>query len=70
MNHCLSDIAHAFKYDQPADVSYHRVNFARGKDSENGELGLKALRSLLQGIDNTWPDVEFISFREFAERYD
>lgn len=60
----LGEIEIAFKYNKPAVISSHRVNFVSGKDSKNREKGLKDLKALLDGIVRKWPDVEFIAVRE------
>jgi hypothetical protein len=58
---CISEIELAFKYKKPAVISSHRVNYIGSLVQENREHSNKKLKSLLDKIINTWPDVEFIS---------
>lgn len=60
----LNEIEIAFKYNKPAIISSHRVNFVGGKDLLNRENGLKDLKALLDAIVKKWPDVEFITIRD------
>lgn len=64
----LNQVAAAFRWRKPAIVSSHRVNFCGHIDPENRELGLEALRRLLQGIVRRWPDVRFIGADELVQR--
>ena len=61
MDITLQQIAAAFKWNKPAIISSHRVNFAGGICKKNREAGLKELKLLLQTILKRWPDVEFMS---------
>lgn len=60
----LNEIEIAFKYNKPAIISSHRVNFVGGKSIENREKGLNDLKDLLDAIVKRWPDVEFVSIRD------
>lgn len=60
----LNEIEIAFKYNKPAVISSHRVNFVGGKDIKNREKGLKDLKVLLNSIVSKWPDVEFVAIRD------
>ncbi|TVS00482.1 MAG: hypothetical protein EA407_14645 [Rhodobacteraceae bacterium] len=64
----LSQIAAAFRWGKPAMISSHRVNFCGHIDPANRRDGLDALKRLLQGIVQRWPDVEFIGAGELARR--
>ena len=57
----LDQVAAAFRWRRPAIVSSHRVNFAGHIDPNNRSFGLDALKRLLRGIVERWPDVQFIS---------
>lgn len=57
----IRQIEAAFRWNKPAIVSTHRVNFIGGMNRRNREMGLKELYSLLQAIVKRWPDVEFMS---------
>ncbi|RLZ10548.1 hypothetical protein [Faecalibacter macacae] len=60
----LTEIEVAFKYNKPAIISSHRVNFVGGKDKSNREKGLNDLKRLLEGIVSKWPEVEFVAIRD------
>jgi len=64
----LGQVKAAFRWRKPAIISSHRVNFSGHIDPENRRLGLNALKRLLQGIVQHWPDVQFISADELVER--
>ncbi|WP_372922485.1 hypothetical protein [Roseovarius sp.] len=64
----LGQVAAAFRWRKPAIISSHRVNFCGHIEEDNRAFGLNALRRLLQGIVQRWPDVQFISADELAER--
>ena len=57
----MNQVAAAYRWRRPAIISSHRVNFAGHIDPENREFGLGALKRLLDGIVERWPDVQFIS---------
>ena len=60
----LSEIAAAFRWNKPAIISSHRVNFCGSIDPENRENGIGHLRVLLKAIVKNWPDVEFVGVEE------
>jgi hypothetical protein len=64
---CLSEICEAFRWQKPAVISSHRVNFIGALYPENRKNGLTQLQQLLKQIVNTWPDVEFITSAELGE---
>jgi len=64
---CLKEIEIAFKWNKPANISSHRVNFAGKIDPKVRDSGLKDLKRLLKGIVQRWPDVEFMSSNELGE---
>lgn len=66
--HALRQIAAAFRWRKPAIISSHRVNFIGHISPENRERGLAALRALLRGIVDRWPDVEFVTVDELLDR--
>ena len=57
----LKQIAAAFRWFKPANISTHRANFAGGISASNREKGLAELKKLLVAIVQNWPDVEFMS---------
>lgn len=57
----MKQIEAAFRWNKPAIISSHRVNFCGHIDPQNRQKGLAALKSLLEAITKKWPDVEFMS---------
>jgi hypothetical protein len=60
IDHTMKQIAAAFRWHKPANISTHRVNFVGGIDPVNRAKGLKELALLLKTIVHQWPDVEFM----------
>ena len=63
----MKQIETAFRWNKPAIISSHRVNFCGHIDPKNREKGLTALKNLLDQIVKKWPDVEFMAADELAE---
>ena len=63
----MNQIAAAFRWGKPANISTHRVNFAGGIDPANRVKGLSELKNLLKTIIKRWPDVEFMSSGDALE---
>ena len=57
----LRQVAAAFRWGKPANISTHRVNFVGAISPRNREKGIDELQRLLQAIVRQWPDVEFMS---------
>ncbi|MFK8009445.1 MAG: hypothetical protein AB8H03_23995 [Saprospiraceae bacterium] len=70
INECLAEISIAFRWNKPANISTHRVNFCGHIDPKNREVGLKQLKILLNEIMKKWPDVEFMTTVELGELMD
>ena len=64
---CMKQIEAAFRWNLPANISSHRVNFCGYIDEENRTTGLKALKKLLDSIVKRWPDVEFMASNELGD---
>ena len=64
---CMNNIASAFRWNKPAIISSHRVNYIGVLNEANRVNGLKQLNQLLQSILNSWPDVEFCTSDELGE---
>ena len=60
----LKQIEIAFRWNQPANISSHRVNFIGGIEKKNREKGLSELKLLLDKVVRNWPEVEFVSSAE------
>lgn len=61
VDHCLSEIEIAFRWNKPAVINSHRVNFIGTIFPENRSETLKQFSILLKSIVKRWPDVEFIN---------
>ncbi len=70
VGYCLKQIEIAFKWNKPANISTHRVNFAGHIEPSHRKKGLSLLRSLLKEIVKRWPDVEFMTSLELGELID
>lgn len=64
---CLQQIETAFRWNCPAIVSSHRVNFCGHIDENNRKKGISDLRKLLKQIVDKWPDVKFMSIKDLGE---
>jgi hypothetical protein len=67
VDRCLKDIEIAFRWEKPAVVSSHRVNYVGSIRPENRQKGLRSLKRLLTAVLNKWPDIEFMSSFELGE---
>jgi hypothetical protein len=64
----MSQVSAAFRWSKPAIISTHRVNFVGSIDIRNRDHGLRELQKLLQAILNRWPDVKFMSTKDFIQQ--
>ena len=64
---CLADINIAFRWNKPAVISSHRVNFIGSLSAKNRDRNVKAFRALLRRILKRWPETEFISSSQLGE---
>lgn len=67
VNGCLSNISSAFRWNKPAVISSHRVNYIGALNISNRKGGLAQLSQLLQSIVQKWPDVEFCTSNELGD---
>ena len=67
VDYSFRQIATAFKWNKPAIISSHRVNFCGEVDPRNRQKGLNALKALLDRVVKHYPDVEFMSSVELGE---
>jgi hypothetical protein len=63
----IMQIAAAFRWGKPADISTHRVNFVGSIDQANRKNGITELKKLLKTIVQKWPDVEFMNSGDALE---
>ncbi len=66
IDYTIKQIETAFRWNKPAIISSHRVNFCGHINEQNRENGLAALRRLLLEIVKKWPDAEFMATDELA----
>lgn len=66
VSYALQQIEAAFRWNRPAIISSHRVNFCGHIDPANRKVGIDALRSLLKKIVEKWPEVEFMGVGELG----
>lgn len=64
---CLYDISIAFRFNKPAVISSHRVNYIGALNKDNRANGLGQLSILLKQIMKNWPDTEFITSAELGD---
>jgi hypothetical protein len=67
VNYALQQIEIAFRWNKPANISTHRVNFSGHIEPSNREKGLSMLKKLLKEIIKRWPDVEFMTTVELGD---
>lgn len=58
---CLNEIKISFRWNKPAIIESHRVNYIGTINPENRDRNLLLLEELLERILKMWPDVEFMS---------
>jgi hypothetical protein len=67
VSHCLKQIETAFRWNKPAVITSHRVNYIGALDESNRTRNLLLLRQLLSAIQKKWPEVEFMSTDELGD---
>lgn len=70
VNSCLSDISSAFRWNKPAIISSHRVNYIGAIHDANRANGLSQLQILLNRIVKNWPGVRFVTSEELGDLID
>lgn len=67
VSYAIQQIEAAFRWNRPAIISSHRVNYCGRIEEKNRAQGIEVLRSLLKKIVEKWPDVEFLSANKLGE---
>ncbi len=67
MDECLDRMKYAFRWNKPAVISAHRLNFIGAINERNRTDNLKQLDALLAQILKQWPDAEFMSSDQLVE---
>jgi hypothetical protein len=70
VSYAMKQIGAAFRWNRPAIISSHRVNFCGHIDEQNRKQGLRALKELLKKIVERWPEVEFMAANELGALID
>lgn len=66
ISECLYRIKCAFRWNKPAVISSHRINYIGTIQEENRTKNLKQLDVLISSIIKTWPDVEFMNSEQLV----
>lgn len=61
VNECLNRIDIAFRWNKPAVIGTHRINYIGSLDRHNREKNLRLLDDLLTALLKKWPDAEFLT---------
>lgn len=61
VGNCLKEMSIAFRFNNPAIVSTHRLNFVGFIEEKNREKNIALFRRLLAEILKRWPDVVFMN---------
>ncbi|MFZ4455591.1 MAG: hypothetical protein ACOYOT_05160 [Bacteroidales bacterium] len=67
VDYSLSTISSAFRWEKPAIISTHRINYMGSLDDKNRDATLKLLSQLLKRIVSKWPDVEFMTSDQLGD---
>lgn len=67
LQYSLKQVETAFRWNRPAIISSHRVNFCGHIDENNRKAGTAALKQLLKKIVEKWPEVEFMAANELGD---
>ncbi|GCC50603.1 hypothetical protein SanaruYs_08180 [Chryseotalea sanaruensis] len=66
VDRCLHEIGIAFKWNKPAIISSHRVNYIGRLIEKNRDKGLQDLDQLLKRVNKRWPEVEYLDSAQLA----
>lgn len=64
---CLKNVDIALRWNAPAIISTHRVNFVGTLDKTHRDFSYKQLKKVLVEIIKRWPNVEFMNGDQMAE---
>jgi len=67
INDCLKEIEIAFRWNKPAIISSHRVNYIGNLVEKNRIQGLQKLEELIKKMLFKWPDIEFMTSVELGK---
>lgn len=61
VQYCIDDMTSAFRWNKPAIISAHRLNFIGSIVQENRTENLKLFSELIRIAQDKWPQIEFMS---------
>jgi len=67
IDYTLASVRDAFRWNKPAIICSHRINFVGSIYESNRDRNLKLLDGLLKRILIQWPDVEFMSSDQLGD---
>ena len=67
---CLRDISFAFRFNNAAIISTHRVNYSSRINQKISGFGAQNLSNLLKKVLHLWPDTIFMSSEEYVRYLD
>lgn len=67
VDYTLASVRDAFRWNKPAIICAHRINFIGYIDESNRMNNLKLFDDLLKSIIAKWPDVEFMSSDQLGD---
>ncbi len=67
VNNCLKRINTAFRWNKPAIISSHRINFIGFLDKKHRDRNLIQFSILLKKIIKEWPNCEFITSDQLGD---
>tara|TARA_R110000737_G_scaffold352064_1_gene396465 strand:+ start:14342 stop:15472 length:1131 start_codon:yes stop_codon:yes gene_type:complete len=66
-NHAFKKVKLAFRFNTPAIVSMHRLNFVGGLDTQTRDKNIFQFEKLIVKLIETYPDIEFLSSDELGD---
>lgn len=70
VNSCLKEMEIAFRWNKPAIISTHRVNYIGFINPKNRDKNLPLLKELIHIMLKKWPDIEFMSSDQLGKLMD
>jgi hypothetical protein len=67
VDYTLSSIESAFRWNKPAIISSHRINFVGYLHESNRQQNLKMLNDILTSALKKWPDIEFMTSDQLGD---
>lgn len=64
---CLNEVNTSFRWNKPAIISSHRVNYIGSLTENNRKTGLEKLKLLIETIIKKYPEVEFMTSDQLGD---